>query len=73
MNIKNVLISLIRFFLLYSLLAIAAFSGAKSIVEFLINKKAQINQMDLINSRTALHWAVASRNYEISKMLIEAG
>lgn len=57
----------------FTILAIAAFSGAKTIVEFLINKKAQINQMDLINSRTALHWAVASRNYEISKMLIEAG
>jgi len=57
----------------FTILAIAAFSGAKTIVEFLINKKAQINQMDLINSRTALHWAVASKNYEIAKMLVEAG
>lgn len=57
----------------FTILAIAAFSGAKNIVEFLIAKNAQINQMDLINSRTALHWAVASRNFEIAKMLIEAG
>jgi ankyrin repeat protein len=53
--------------------AISAFFGSKNIVEFLINKNAQINQMDLLNSRTALHWAVANGNLEITKILIKAG
>lgn len=57
----------------FSILAIASYSGAISIVEFLIQRSVLINQVDSLQNRTALHWAVASGNYEISKMLIDAG
>ena len=57
----------------FTILAIASFSGSIKIVEFLIQHNVYINQVDNLKRRTALHWAAVSGNYEVAKMLIEAG
>jgi ankyrin repeat protein len=57
----------------FSVLALASFAGSSEIVKFLINKKANVNLVDCLKNRTALHWAVASDNDEIVEILINAG
>lgn len=57
----------------FSILAIASFYGSKNIVQFLLEKKVQVNQVDSLTNRIALHWSIAASHYEISKLLIEAG
>ena len=57
----------------YDFLALAAHMGAVEIVSFLIKRNVIINQTDNIQNRTALHWAAASGNFDICKMLIDAG
>lgn len=57
----------------FSLLAIAVFNGSTKIVDYLLAKNVHINQVDNFKKRTALHWAVASGHFELSKKLIEAG
>jgi ankyrin repeat protein len=54
-------------------IAIACYSGSTKIVKYLIDHKVQINQIDILKRRSALHWAVASGNFEIVKILIDAG
>ena len=53
--------------------ALASFAGSAEIVDFLIEKGANVNQMDCLKYRTALHWAVASDNDEIVRVLLNAG
>jgi hypothetical protein len=55
------------------LLSIAAFSGAKKTLDYLLQKKVSINQTDRVSARTALHWASVSNNLDACKTLIEAG
>lgn len=57
----------------FSILSIASFAGTAEIVNFLIQKKVNVNQVDCLKNRTALHWAVASDNEEIVSILINAG
>lgn len=57
----------------FSILSIASFAGSVEIVNFLIEKKVNVNQVDCLKNRTALHWAVASDNHEIVTILIKAG
>lgn len=57
----------------FSILALASFAGSAQIVDFLIEKGANVNQMDCLKYRTALHWAVASDNDEIVRVLLNAG
>lgn len=57
----------------FTMLAIAVFNGSNNILDFLLSKNVQINQVDNFKKRTALHWAVASGHFLISKKLIEAG
>lgn len=57
----------------FSILAIASFAGSAEIVDFLIKKRVNINQIDCLKNRTALHWAVASDNEAIVKILINNG
>lgn len=56
-----------------SILAIACYSGSSKTVKYLLSNNVDINQVDSLKRRSALHWAVASGNYEIVSMLIEAG
>lgn len=39
----------------------------------MLDRRVNVNEVDNLKNRTALHWSVASGNYEISKLLIEAG
>jgi hypothetical protein len=39
----------------------------------LIEHKVDINQIDSLKKRAALHWAVVAQNFEIVSMLVEAG
>lgn len=57
----------------FSILALASFAGSAEIVDFLIEKGVNVNQIDRLKYRTALHWAVASDNDEIVKVLLNAG
>lgn len=57
----------------FSILALASFAGSAEIVDFLIEKGVNVNQMDCLKYRTALHWAVASDNAEIVRVLLNAG
>lgn len=57
----------------FSILAIASYYGSNNIVEFLLQHKVNVNQLDFITNRSPLHWATAARNYEIVNKLIEAG
>lgn len=56
-----------------SILAIASYFGAETIVEFLLEQNVNINQGDPKLNRTALHWAVMSKNCKITEMLINSG
>jgi ankyrin repeat protein len=54
-------------------LDLASFAGSAEIVNFLIEKRVNVNQIDCLKYRTALHWAVASDNEEIVNILLKAG
>jgi ankyrin repeat protein len=54
-------------------LAIACYAGAENIVRYLIEHNVDVNQIDCSAlKRSALHWAVAAKNFQIVKMLIDA-
>lgn len=57
----------------FSILAIASFAGSSEIVNFLLQKNVNVNQIDRLKNRTALHWAVASDNSEIAQILLKSG
>jgi ankyrin repeat protein len=57
----------------FSILSIAAFYGSINCVEYLLEKNAQVNQVDSLKNRTALHWAVVSGNSHIVQLLIDSG
>lgn len=57
----------------FSILAIASYYGSENIVDFLLQHNVNVNQLDFVTNRSALHWAVAAKNYKISEMLVKSG
>ena len=64
---------LIKESLLLFILASAAYSSSKKIFQYLINKEVDINQVNLNNGTTALHWAVYGKNLKMVQILVDAG
>jgi hypothetical protein len=70
-DIYQLILLMLSCFFFYK--AIACYSGSKNIVEYLIDQKINVNQTDTLKQRSALHWAVVSKNHNIVRMLIDAG
>ena len=57
----------------FTVLALASYAGSFGVVDYLLGNGARVNETDKSLCRAPLHWSVASRNFAMTKLLIDAG